>query len=149
MLKKPKGTHISIFPNWTEKSCSFSMGFTSPVIRQHLRTNSVQPQWPTKPSCPQDYPARASSEQTRKVSLHTFLASSTKMLLLPPSMAVLCLLALGSRGSVTWGVTRISPAGARVVLVPLDPLLCCPFVQDVRMVACRRAVVVFLGQQLR
>lgn len=71
------------------------------------------------------------------------------MLLLPPSMAVLCLLALGGRGGVTWGVTRICPLGGRVVLIPPDPLLCCPFVQDVRMVACRQAVVVLLGQQLR
>lgn len=64
-------------------------------------------------------------------------------------MVVLCLSTLGRRGCVTWGVTRVSPVGARGAMVPLGLLLCCPFVQYMRMVTRRGAVVVCLGQQLR
>ena len=52
-------------------------------------------------------------------------------------------------GSVTWGVTRGVPAGARVAVATPYLLLRSPFVQHVRMVACGGAVVVFLGQELR
>lgn len=68
------------------------------------------------------------------------------MLLLRPSMVMLSFLTLVRVGSVTEGLTRINLAGAWVAVVTLDCLLGGPFVQYMRVVACRGAVVVFLGQ---
>ena len=75
--------------------------------------------------------------EQEKVSLHTFLASSTKMLLLQPSMVMLSFLTLIHVGSVSWGMTRKILAGAWIAMVTLDHLLRGPFVQYVRVVAGR------------
>lgn len=71
------------------------------------------------------------------------------MLLLQPWVVMLSFLTPRCVGSVSWGVTGIMPTGARVAMATLDLLLSRPFVQYVRMVSCRCAVVMFLGQQLR
>lgn len=71
------------------------------------------------------------------------------MLLLQPWVVMLSFLTPRWEGSVSRGVTRMRPAGARVAMATLDLLLSRPFVQHVRMVSRRCAVVMLLGQQLR
>ena len=125
---------------WLISKINFSGAEHSPVLTCKVST----------PSDAWENPSRAQrGREQEKVSLHTFLASSTKMLLLQPSMMLFSLWTPRGGGSVTWGVTRRVPAGAQVTVGTLDLLLRCPFVQHVRMVACGGAVVVFLGQELR
>lgn len=71
------------------------------------------------------------------------------MLLLQPRVLTLSFLTPRCVGSVSWGVTRITLAGAQVAMATLDLLLSCSFVQYVRMVPRRCTVIMLLGQQLR
>lgn len=67
-------------------------------------------------------------KQGEKVSLHTFLATSTKMLLLKPSRVVtihLSMILVGSVGSV---MTKRKVFGIGLYCVPVHLLFCCSFI---------------------
>lgn len=82
--------------------------------------------------------------EREKVSLHTFLATSTKMLLLKPSVVVIARSNVILVGRVISAMARGKVMGVWIYFVPVNVLLSCPFIQYVRVVSSGCRVVVFL-----
>lgn len=79
-----------------------------------------------------------------KVSLHTFLAPSTKMLLLKPSMVIIVswnVIVVGSEIAVT---VRGKVVRIWIYFVPVHFLFSCPFIQYMRVVSSGWHIVKFL-----
>lgn len=75
------------------------------------------------------------SRKSEKVSLHTFLATSTKMLFLKPSVVVIVRLNVILVGRVISVMARGKVVGVGLYFVPVNLLFSCPLVQYVRVLS--------------